>query len=280
MNADRIDQETAERLLGGAVVPSAGPRPVVLLLTAVRAAPSPAELAGEGVAVRAFHRERQSRVHAKPIRHAAGSDPLAVPRPPARRSRTLAAFGGRAAVAALALAATGGVALAAGTGSAPRPSHPPTATPPVPAGPPAATAPATGGQVTSGAHATSGIVPPASVSAGTTALCRAFRSVSGDGRGRALDNPVFSELITAAGDRQAVPGYCARLLTVRTTPGGATAGRPGTTPGRPHPSGPQDHPSGPQDHPPTAGGPDRTAPADRRPATPERPTEPTSRRTR
>ncbi|TNH30157.1 hypothetical protein FHG89_08925 [Micromonospora orduensis] len=59
MDADQINQETAERLLGGGPVdPSAGPRPLVLLLSAVRAAPRPAELAGEGLAVQGFRSAR------------------------------------------------------------------------------------------------------------------------------------------------------------------------------------------------------------------------------
>ncbi|MEV7330516.1 hypothetical protein [Micromonospora sp. NPDC093244] len=60
MDADQMDQETAERLLGGGPVdPSAGPRPLVLLLSAVRAAARPAELAGEGLAVQGFRSARR-----------------------------------------------------------------------------------------------------------------------------------------------------------------------------------------------------------------------------
>ncbi|MET8231524.1 hypothetical protein ABZS77_12730 [Micromonospora sp. NPDC005298] len=64
MDADQMDQETAERLLaGGPLDASAGPRTVVLLLTAIRAAPRPAELAGEGLAVQGFRRARRKRRH-------------------------------------------------------------------------------------------------------------------------------------------------------------------------------------------------------------------------
>ncbi|MGC4820156.1 hypothetical protein [Micromonospora sp. DT63] len=72
MNADRMDQETAERLLGGFPVdPSTGTRPVVLLLTAVRAAPRPDELAGLSLAVQAFrsaqaHHRRPAPAHVSP----------------------------------------------------------------------------------------------------------------------------------------------------------------------------------------------------------------------
>ncbi|MEU4336298.1 hypothetical protein AB0F59_16995 [Micromonospora lupini] len=62
MSADRMDQETVERLLGGFPVdPSTGTRPVVLLLTAVRAAPRPDELAGLGLAVQGFRRAQAHR---------------------------------------------------------------------------------------------------------------------------------------------------------------------------------------------------------------------------
>ncbi|MET8085407.1 hypothetical protein [Micromonospora sp. NPDC005197] len=72
MNADRMNQETAERLLGGFPVdPSTDTRPVVLLLTAVRAAPRPDELAGLSLAVQDFrraqaHRRRPPPAHVSP----------------------------------------------------------------------------------------------------------------------------------------------------------------------------------------------------------------------
>ncbi|WKU05029.1 hypothetical protein [Micromonospora sp. HUAS LYJ1] len=55
MTRYRLDQETAERLLSGAVDGSTGRvRPLVTLLTAVRAAAAPAELRGEPAAMSAF----------------------------------------------------------------------------------------------------------------------------------------------------------------------------------------------------------------------------------
>ncbi|SIN41982.1 hypothetical protein [Micromonospora cremea] len=258
MNADRMDQETAERLLGGTVEPSAGPRPVVLLLTAARAAPRPAELAGEDVAVLAFRRERHGRLHAEHARHPGEGVAEAAPAV-ARRKRGLAGFGGRAAVVALALVASGGVALAAATGPAPRPPQPPTATTPAPADPPAVTAPVTGGQAVPGSPATSGSVPPASsVTAEMAGPCRAYQAVAGDDRAAALDNPAFSGLIAAAGDRQRVADYCTRVLAARPAPDGATDGRPETAPSR------RPQPPSPPDNRPTAAGPDRTGPSDGR----------------
>ncbi|MET8525062.1 hypothetical protein [Micromonospora sp. NPDC005172] len=69
MSADRIDQETAERLLGGlAAMPSAAAHPVVLLLTAVRAAARPGELAGLGHAVQGFRRAQAQHRRPPPAR--------------------------------------------------------------------------------------------------------------------------------------------------------------------------------------------------------------------
>ncbi|MET8352336.1 MULTISPECIES: hypothetical protein [unclassified Micromonospora] len=259
MNADRMNQETAERLLGGSVEPSAGPRPVVLLLTAARAAPRPAELAGEDVAVLAFRRERHGRLRGESAQQAGEGVAPAGSRPTAGRSRRLALFGGRAAVAALALAVGGGVALAATNGAAPRPPRPPMVTVPALTGPPAVPAPATGGgQLISGAPDTSGPVPPTSVAAEVAGLCRAYQAGAGDDHGRALDNPAFSGLIAAAGDRQRVADYCVRVLAAEPAPGRATDKRPGTTPSR------RPQPPGPRDNRPTAAGPDRTPPGNGR----------------
>ncbi|WP_433119656.1 hypothetical protein [Micromonospora sp. CA-246542] len=66
MNADRMDGETAELLLGGLPVDeSAGSHPVGLLLTAARAAARPGELAGLGSAVQGF-RQVQAQRHPPP----------------------------------------------------------------------------------------------------------------------------------------------------------------------------------------------------------------------
>ncbi|PWR11542.1 hypothetical protein DKT68_05475 [Micromonospora acroterricola] len=240
-----MDQETVERLLGGVVESSTDPRPVVLLLAAVRAAPRPAELAGEGPAVQAYRRALAA---------------PAVPAWPARRPRSLTRFGGRAAVAALALAATGGVALA--TGTAPRSPHPPTATPPAPGSPPTVSAPAVGEQGTDGPPATTGTVSPAPAPSEMLGLCRAYRAVAGADSAPALDNPVFSGLVAAAGDRQRVADYCVRVLA-GATPHGPTDGRPGNVPSRR-----AETPPPAPDHRPTDTGPDRTRGADERPSRP------------
>ncbi|MEV1147837.1 hypothetical protein AB0I76_30040, partial [Micromonospora sp. NPDC049799] len=54
-----MDQETVERLLGGPVDDAPdGPRSLVVLLSAVRAAPQVGELAGEAAALDAYRRAR------------------------------------------------------------------------------------------------------------------------------------------------------------------------------------------------------------------------------
>ncbi|KAB1942223.1 hypothetical protein F8271_13065, partial [Micromonospora sp. ALFpr18c] len=199
MNADRMDQETAERLLGGGIVdPSTGPRPVVLLLSAVRAAPRPDELAGEGLAMQGFRRAQVT---------------PAAPRRAVRRSHTLARFGGRTTVAALALTAVGGVALAAATGTAPRPPHRPAPTAPASTDASAANPPVTDNRPTPGTAAPSRPLPPAPESQALPGLCRAYQATSRENPGRALDSPGLSALITAAGGRQQVTGFCTKLLT-------------------------------------------------------------------
>ncbi|MBM0234601.1 hypothetical protein JNW91_23905, partial [Micromonospora sp. STR1_7] len=195
MNADQMDRETAERLLGaGPLDPSAGPRPVVLLLAAVRTAPRPGELAGEDLAVRGFRRAQVT------------------PAAP-RRPHTLAWFGGRTAVTALALTAVGGVALAAATGTTPRPPQPPAPTAPASTDAPAASPLVTDSRPIPTTPATSRPVPPTSNAAGLPGLCRAYRAATRENPGRALDSPAFSALITAAGGRQHVTTYCNQLPT-------------------------------------------------------------------
>ncbi|MGW5672265.1 hypothetical protein ACWEVO_30740, partial [Micromonospora sp. NPDC003776] len=97
MNAHRMDQETVERLLVGPVADAqGGPEVLVRLLAAVRAAPHPHELTGEGAALQAFRLAR------------AGSATVLVSRPERRLLTSL--LGAKVALAALLAAATGGVA--------------------------------------------------------------------------------------------------------------------------------------------------------------------------
>ncbi|MDH6578955.1 hypothetical protein [Kitasatospora sp. MAP5-34] len=111
----RIDQATAEQLLGGAVVgtsagqaPVAGRTALAGLLAAATAAPvaGDGELPGEQAALTAFREARRTPVAETRRRTMAGAAPTR-------------AFSVKALIAAFAIAAFGGVAVAAGTGSLP-----------------------------------------------------------------------------------------------------------------------------------------------------------------
>ncbi|MEU5938227.1 hypothetical protein ABZ807_03405 [Micromonospora sp. NPDC047548] len=209
-----MDSETLERLLVGPVADRhAGPEPLVRLLTAVRAAPRPAELRGEIAAMHAFRR-------------ALAGTPLPTPLP--SRSRTLARLTGlKVALAGLAVAAAGGVALV--TGTLPVPLHGGDPAPAQSAAPPGGPF-ITAAPVRSDAPSTKGSTRP-SPGASMLELCRAYQAGAGNNPGRALDNPAFSDLIASAGGRDEVAGYCERVVR---DAGAPTAGHPDPRPaGRP-----------------------------------------------
>ncbi|MGN9813662.1 hypothetical protein ACTMSW_30475 [Micromonospora sp. BQ11] len=267
MNAHRMDQDTVERLLGGLVDDAPhGPRSLVVLLSAVRAAPQADELAGEAAALDAY-------------RSARSGAPLDGPRA-ARRwvGRTTV----RAAVAGALVAATGGVAFAAAGGALPNPLRRP-----APAVTPSSTAPqatAPGATAGPGAPGRGGTTSPGtdgapSPSASVVGLCRAYRADAGNNPGRTLDNPVFGDLVDAAGGRDQVPGYCDRVLagspgttddTPTARPGNRPTVRP-TTPETQQPATPTRKPSPPTTGRPTARDTEPAAPGTA-PRTPGRPT--------
>ncbi|TYB38760.1 hypothetical protein FXF50_10170 [Micromonospora sp. AP08] len=220
MNGHRMDQETVERLLvGPAADAQDGPEALVRFLAAVRAAPRPHELSGEGAALQAF-------------RMAQAGDP--VPLPVSRPERRLRAglVGAKLALAALLATATGGVALAAVTGHLPGPlggggGAGTTASPsagadgrPTPTGDPS--------------HPTTPAGVPTDPSGSPSALaglCTAYRAKNDAERGSALETPSFADLVSAAGGRDKVPGYCDRLLPGKDKPAGS-----GSHPTPPQPS--------------------------------------------
>lgn len=221
MNAHRMDQETAERLLGGPDAdPQHGPEALVRLLTAVRAAPRPTELVGEGAALRAFRLAR--------------TGALTVPAAPPRRRVLAGVLSAKVTLAGLLVTATGGVALAAVTGTLPGPFG---GTDQVTAPPPSASTDArpapTGGPDPSAA--TPGGAPgQPGASPALRQLCTVYREQTGEERRRALETSRFAELVTAAGDRDRVDDYCDRLLDGRDesggNPGTSPPGRSGATP--------------------------------------------------
>ncbi|MEU0154497.1 hypothetical protein [Micromonospora fulviviridis] len=221
MNGHRMDQETVERLLvGPAADPQDGPEALVRFLAAVRAAPRPHELSGEGAALQAFRMAR-----------AGAAVPVTVSRPERRLRAGL--LGAKLALATLLATATGGVALAAVTGHLPGPlggggGADTTASPSAgPAGRPTPT----GGpsHPTTPAPAPTGRPGSPSTLAG---LCSAYRA-EGDDRRRALGKPRFADLVAAAGGREQVAGYCDDLLDGNgkpTDPDADPTRRPGAEP--------------------------------------------------
>ncbi|MEU0536970.1 hypothetical protein [Amycolatopsis tolypomycina] len=86
-------------------------------------------------------------------------------------------------------------------------------------------------------------------------LCHAYSAGDKTEHGKALESPAFTALITAAGDKAKVDGYCDVLLKAEATkpahptgapadPGNSDNGKDHPTPA--HPTGaPSTHPSGP-----------------------------------
>ena len=205
------------------------------IIAAARGPADSGELAGEPAAMIRFQ--------------AARLEPAAAPGPTVRKrmpEKLLAAKLGI--VAALAAAATGGVALAATAHTQTEPAHhaTPASTPvaapshdgtPTPkaatttAPPPshAATAPAAPPAPAGGAGAhPSASHPSASPSPALRGLCIVYFAIGG-ADGKVIDNPAFRALVTAAGGKGKVTAYCQTLLRADPNP---------TGPARSHPVGP------------------------------------------
>lgn len=222
----QIDRSDAERLLAGIVPnPSDGTDRLVRLLNGMRLHAHPDELAGEGTAMAAYRAANLGPVP-QPRRGSMLETALA-------KLRTLKA----AAVAAVAITATGGVALAASTGVLPNPMSD--------GGAPAAkpSAHATGKPSSAGAKKAGAASPSPSL----IGLCQAYAAGAGSNPGKVLENPAFQVLITSAGSKEEVAGYCADVLAAhdaaRTAPGSAPTARPSKAPTA-RPSGkPDSHPT-------------------------------------
>lgn len=189
MNAhypDRFDRDTAEDLLRGRPVQGIDGRLSDLLGAA--AAPGPdRELPGEQAALAAF-RTAQHATSAQPKQGRVGRSPL-------RRHRSMKLI--TAAVAAtITLAGT----AAAVTGTLPIGFH---------GSPPSSGVP--------GQHpgTTTRPAQPTGSNDGSAAsvqqLCQRYLDTSGGDRRNTLDDPAFGALVHAAGGKQNVSGYCARL---------------------------------------------------------------------
>lgn len=151
----------------------------------------------------------------------------------------------KAAAIAAVVVGTGGVALAASTGALPNPLH---GHHPVPAA--SADPSHLGGRPTASGHPGNADPSPSLVG-----LCHAYTAGAGSDHGKALDSPAFKALLTAAGGKTNVDGFCTNLLTTASahpdeTPTGHPGGKPSDLPTE-HPIGrPSEHPTGaPNPHP-------------------------------
>lgn len=209
------------------------------LLADASASAQPHEFEGLSAALTAFHAHR----------------------PDPRRSFVKPVLAKLLAVKALAVTASvaglGGVALAAATGSLP-PAAQNAAHDLV--GAPAASSPSDAARQDASHKPTAAPTPEATPSPSLVGLCRAYGAGVATAQGKALDNPAFTVLITAAGGEAGVPAYCTTLLA--TAPGGkptalptqAQSHKPETHPTNApdtHPTGaPDTHPTGaPETHP-------------------------------
>lgn len=150
----------------------------------------------------------------------------------------------KAGATVLAVTATGGVALAAANGTLPNPLSDPSAKPSVHAtGKPSDAAKGKGPSDAKG-----------SPSPNLVGLCRAYQAGVADNPGKALENPAFTVLITAAGseDDAKITAYCDTMLANE-------KGKPSKEPVRP--TGTPSHPAGkPETRPTTAETPGTDAP--------------------
>ncbi|MFE0590800.1 hypothetical protein [Micromonospora echinospora] len=236
----RIDRDTGERLLDGVAAVARRPVPddLVRLLDAARAAPRSEELRGEHLAVQAFH--------------AARSAPARQPsRRPVRRG-ALARLLPAKTIAALAVAATGGMALATVQGVVPNPLRPV---------PPATTTPVDGpsGAVPERVRTAPTAGPPTQGPPGggprspeLVPACRSWRDARAVDPDRALRDPAFAPLVRAAGGRTRVDAWCDTVLGDGRTPGPSTevpGDAPTAGPGGPPPAPPTGQPAAPSVHP-------------------------------
>ena len=237
-----VRRASTDRILSGE---APGPRLLVEVLRGAAAPPTPREFAGEPDALASFRAQRSSLVIS--------------PRKPARRNPMFAkAFVG----GVVAVAVSGGVALAAATHNGSHPSAArsvehavsPTASSAAPAKQPVAAPKLDAKPSTSrpSEPRTVSTKPAESAPRGTpapslTGLCIAYQAGVAENPGKALDNPAFAPLITAAKGKEKVSAYCATKLgnaashangAPSTHPNNRPPARPSGSPVRPRPTVP------------------------------------------
>jgi hypothetical protein len=230
----RLDRATAERLLSGdPAAASPGQESLANLLAAATAPGRHRELAGEQAAMAAFR-----------VAHRAP--------PTQQRSRSmlktaLAKILTAKAAAVVAATTIGGVAVAAGTGHLPS-QHGQGASSQSSSSQEAETS-ETGPGASKAASAKASPHAAAAPSPSMVGLCRAYAHVVAS-HGKALDNPAFTALVTAAHGKANVSGMCTTLLAQQKAEHADPAGSPAqASSGHPnagqHPGGaPAEHPAG------------------------------------
>jgi hypothetical protein len=183
-----VDRHAAEQLLAGA------PGPLAALLRAAAAPAHQEELAGEQAALVAF-------------RDAAALDPVPVSRRPSLLRTALAKILTVKGLIIVAAAGSTGIVLAA-AGALPGPWADTPADPPSVRSSASVLAPSsvtpTGRSSDAGRPTGAGNDPAPSMAG----LCRAYAAQVGASPGKAMDNPAFGALVTAAGGVENVPAYC------------------------------------------------------------------------
>jgi hypothetical protein len=232
----RIDRHTAEQLLRRAPVDA--PDALAGLLAAAAAPPRDGEPGGEQAAVTAFLEAAQ---HTRVPR----------PRSPSMiKSRWAKLLTAKVAAAAAAIFAVGGVAAATGVLPLPAGGSAPALSTAGHARPPAGSSTASTTTRARGESRTADRPSPS-----LAGLCHAYRAGDVAEHGKALESPAFAALITAAGGKSKVDGYCGALLDDEASRPVHTTGSPGTPAGpgnsdsgKEHPTGPAvTHPTGPPD---------------------------------
>jgi len=236
----RVSRRTARRVLRGAPVEVSDA--LAGLLAAAVAPPHDGELDGEQAAVAAF---------------VAGAHHATSPRPRSPsliRTTLVKLLTVKAAAAAVAVIAVGGVAAVAATSHLSSPSGGSPASASTSSHPASSSAPMT--HTTDGRSGTSEAGHEATPSPSLLGLCHAYTAGAGSEHGKALESPAFTALITAAGGKSKVDGYCTTLLnqeagsahganstSQNTDPGESAPGHQASTD---HPTGPPSpHPTGP-----------------------------------
>lgn len=232
----RLDRHTAEQLLRGA--PAEAPDALAGLLAAAAAPPRDGELGGEPAAVTAFLEAAQ---HARTPR----------PRSPSMiKTMWAKLLTAKVAAAAAAIFAVGGVATAAATGTLPFPAGGSSTAPSAADhARPAASSPSAPASTHARDENRTGQPSP---SPSLVGLCHAYDAGNKAEHGKALENPAFTELITAAGDKSKVDAYCDALLADEAAEPTHATGQPAdpgrSDNGKDHPNGaPSTHPTGPPD---------------------------------